>query len=114
MLRSQYAASMEPTSAGELVRVSGGGPALDGIVFDTPSRSKVVVAVVDPRRGPVFRTVHPKTLSERTEAGPDDRALSLLVRRTSPPVRGAARGGAGAGRGRPGYARAAMHRPTGK
>jgi hypothetical protein len=105
---------MEPTSAGELVKVADGGPELDGIVFDTPSRSKVVVAVVDPGRGPVFRTVHPNTLSERTEQGPDDRALSLLIRRTSPPVRGAARGGVGTGRGRPGHKRAAMHRTTGK
>jgi hypothetical protein len=50
---------MEPTSIGELVKVAGGGRELDGIVFDTPSRSKVVVAVVDPARGPMFRTVHP-------------------------------------------------------
>ena len=41
------------------------GPQLDGIVFDTPSNTKVVVAVVDRGRGPVFRTVHPRTLSER-------------------------------------------------
>src|SRR5947209_4911865 len=58
---------MEPASAGELVKVASGGPQLDGIVFDTPSRSKVVVAVVEPDRGPVFRTVHPNTLTERTE-----------------------------------------------
>ena len=76
---------MEPSSTGELVKVATGGPQLDGIVFDTPSRTKVVVAVVDPRRGPVLRTVHPRTLSERTEEGPDDRALQLLVRRTPPP-----------------------------
>ena len=105
---------MEPTSAGDLVKVAGGGPELDGIVFDTPSHSKVVVAVVDPGRGPVFRTVHPNTLSERTEEGPDDRALRLLVRRTPAPVRGAARGGTGAGQGRPGHRRASMHRTTGK
>jgi hypothetical protein len=105
---------MEPTSAGELVKVADGGPELDGIVFDTPSRSKVMVAVVDPARGPVFRVVHPSTLTERTEEGPDDRALRLLVRRTPLPVRGAARGGAGAGRGRAGHTRAAMHRPTGR
>jgi hypothetical protein len=73
---------MEPVSAGALVKVAGGGPVLDGIVFDTPSNSKAVVAVVDPVRGPAFRTVHPKTLSERTEEGPDDRALRLLIRRT--------------------------------
>jgi hypothetical protein len=74
--------SMESTTVGALVKVAGGGPVLDGIVFDAPSRSKVVVAVVEPARGPVFRTVHPKTLTERTEEGPDDRALHLLSRRS--------------------------------
>jgi hypothetical protein len=105
---------MEPVSAGALVKVAGGGPVLDGIVFDTPSDSKAVVAVVDPVRGPVFRTVHPKTLSERSEDGSDDRALRLLIRRTPPPVHGAARGGSIAGHGSPGHARGTMHRTTGK
>jgi hypothetical protein len=105
---------MEPTSAGELVKVAGGGPMLDGIVFDVPSRSKVVVAVVDPGRGPVFRVVHPKTLNERTEEGPDDRALRLLIRRTPPPARGTAAGGPAAGREAPAHTRTAMHRTTGK
>jgi hypothetical protein len=105
---------MEPTHAGKRVKVAGGGPVLDGIVFDTPSRSKVVVAVVDSGRGPVFRTVHPKTLTERTEEGPDDQTLRLLIRRTSPPVRGANGGGLGAGRRRAGHTRGAMHRTTGK
>jgi len=105
---------MELTSAGELVKVTGGGPELDGLVFDTPSRTKVVVAVVDPSRGPVFRTVHPQTLSERTEEGADDRALRLLVRRTPPPARGTSGGGMKAGRGDPGHSRTAMHRTTGK
>jgi len=50
-----------------------------------------------PRPGPVFRTLAWEALTERTEEGPNDRALRLLVRRTPPPVRGAARGGAGAG-----------------
>jgi len=105
---------MEPKSASELVKVSSGGPALDGIVFDTPSRSKVVVAVVDPSRGPVFRTVHPSTLTERMEEGPDDRALRLLIRRTPSPARGTASGGTAVGRGNPGHKRGAMHRTTGK
>jgi hypothetical protein len=105
---------MESMSVGGLVKVASGGPELDGIVFDMPSRSKVVVAVVDPGRGPVFRTVHPKTLTERTQEGPDDRALRLLVRRTPSPNRGTANGGVAAGRGNPGYARGAMHRTTGK
>jgi hypothetical protein len=105
---------MNPTSVGDLVKVAGSGAALDGIVFDTPSSSKVVVAVVDPARGPLFRTVHPNALSERAEAGPHDRALRLLVRRTPPPVRDAARGATRGGQGRSGYQRGAMHRTTGK
>jgi len=104
---------MEQISPGDLVRVAGGGPELDGIVFETPSRTKVVVAVVDPGRGPVFRTVHPKTLTERADDGPDDRALLHLIRRTPLPVRRAA-GGSTAGRANPGHARAAGHRTTGK
>lgn len=94
--------------------VAGEGPKLDGIVFDTPSAAKAVVAVVDRARGPVFRTVHPRTLSERTAEGADDRALRLLIRRTPPPTRGGARGAAAGGQGRSGHARAAMHRTTGK
>jgi hypothetical protein len=105
---------MEPASPGELVKVATGGPEIDAIVFDAPSKSKVVVAVVDSARGPVFRTVHPKTLIERTVEGPDDRALHLLIRRTPPPTRGATRSESQGGRARPGHARGAMHRTTGK
>jgi hypothetical protein len=105
---------MEQTSVGELVTVAGGGPKLDGIVFDTPSRTKVVVAVVDPAKGPAFRTVHPDVLSERAEERPGDRALRLLIRRTPAPNRGAARGGAGGESARAGHTRTAMHRTTGK
>jgi hypothetical protein len=105
---------MDPTMPGELVTVATGGPEIDGIVFDIPSRSKVVVAVVDPKRGPGFRTVNANALSERTEEGPDDRALQLLIRRTPSPARGGARGAPGAGPGQPAHRRAAMHRTTGK
>jgi hypothetical protein len=105
---------MDAASAGDLVTVAGEGPQLDGIVFDTPSRTKAVVAVIDPARGPLFRTVHPRTLLERAEEGPSDRALRLLIRRTPPSVRGAARGGDAAGRSSPGHARGTMHRTTGK
>jgi hypothetical protein len=107
-------AAMESIGAGELVTLTDGGPGLAAIVFDTPSSSKVVVAVVDRVRGPVFRTVHPTTLSTRTEESPDDRALRLLVRRTPPPVHGAARGGSAGGQGRAGHPRGAAHRPTGR
>jgi hypothetical protein len=111
---ARYAPPMESTQAGELVSVTGGGPVIDGIVFDTPSNSKVVVAVMDPARGPVFRTVHPRLLDEREQEGPHDRALRLLMRRTPSPVHGAVRGGGRGGRERPGHARAASHRTTGK
>jgi hypothetical protein len=62
----------------------------------------------------MFRTVHPNTLTERAEEGPDDPALRRLLRRTPLPVHGGARGGGGAGRGQAGHGRAAMHRTTGK
>jgi hypothetical protein len=104
---------MEATRIGELVTVADGGRARDGIVYDRPSRTKAVVAMVEPHRGPVFRTVHPKTLSERSEEGPDDAALRGLLRRTPPPAhRG--RDGGSTGYGRPGHQRAATHRTTGK
>jgi len=102
------------TSPGELVKVAGGGAEVDGIVFDAPSSSKVVVAVMDPARGPVFRTVNPRTLTPRTETVPDDRALRLLIRRTPTPVPGAARGAGEGGQGRTGYKRGAAHRTTGR
>ena len=105
---------MEPVSPGALVKVDAGGPVLDGIVFDTPSRTKVVVAVADPARGAALRTVHPDTLSEREEEGPGDKALWALIRRTPHPAHGTARAGTGGGHGRAGHSRAAMHRTTGK
>ena len=98
----------------ELVKVSSTGTAVDGIVFDTPSRSKVVVAVMESARGPVFRTVNPNALTSRTEAGPDDSALRLLMRRTPTPVRGASRGTGAGGQGRPGHQRGTAHRTTGR
>jgi hypothetical protein len=106
---------MEPMNAGELVKVTNGSSELDGIVFDVPSRSKVVVAIVDPARGPGFRTVHPRALTERTDDGPDDRALRLLLRRTpTPPARDTSSARANAGRSDPGHTRGASHRSTGK
>jgi hypothetical protein len=106
---------MKRTSDTELVKLADGGRELDGIVFNAPSKSKVTVAVMDPARGPQFRTVHPDALTERSEAGPDDRALALLIRRTWQPARGgSAPGGAAATRGQDGHTRAARHRTTGK
>jgi hypothetical protein len=106
---------MEPINAGDLVSVATGGPPIDGIVFELlPGSAKAVVAVRDPKRGPVLRSVAQDALSERAEAGPDDRALQLLIRRTPAPTHGAVRGGQGGGSGRAGHTRTAMHRTTGK
>ncbi len=104
----------ELTSVGGLVTVADGGAPLDGIVFDIPSRTKVVVAVVDRSRGPVFRTVHPRTLTERTQEAPGDRPLRMLIRRTPPPAHSKSGDGAAAGRGSRGHSRGTMHRTTGK
>jgi len=101
---------METTAAGELVTIATGGTPIDGIVFDTPSATKVIVAVIDPARGPVFRTLRPDALSTRTREGSDDRALRLLIRRTPPPTHHAARGGSDGGHRRAGHTRAATHR----
>jgi len=105
---------MDPTSTGELVKVTDVRPELDGIVFDTPSSSKVVVAIMDPTRGPRFRTVNPNALTERTEEGPHDRALRALVRRTPPPARGGGSGGVAGAGGRSGFKRGPVHRTTGR
>ncbi len=105
---------MDNVSPGDLVKLADGGPELDGIVFDTPSRTKVVVAVLDRTRGPGFRTVHPRTLSERAEEGPGDRPLQQLIRRTPVPGRRGGGGPAAARGSREGHSRAAMHRTTGK
>src|SRR3954449_7588634 len=105
---------MDSILAGELVKVATGGPELDGIVFDTPSRSKVVVAVIDPDRGPVMRTFDASALSERTEEGPQEKALRALVRRTPPPAPGGSRGGVTGGPARGGHARGAGRRPAGQ
>ena len=105
---------MESMSVGDLVKVGGAGPELDGIVFDMPSHSKVVVAVMDPTRGPRFQTVKPTVLGERTDAGPHDHALHALIRRTPPPVHGRGGGSEAGGRGSSGYRRGAAHRSTGR
>ena len=101
---------MDEIHAGDLVKIETGGPQIDAIVFDVPSHSKVVVATVDPTRGPVFRTVHPRELSERSDEGPGDHAMRLLMQRTPLPDHGAARGARGGGHGRQGHARGADHR----
>ena len=105
---------MDVVAPGDRVNVEDGGAVREGIVFDVPSRAKVVVAVFDARRGPVFRTVHPDGLTERTQDGTGDPALRLLIRRTPPPARGGNGGGSGVGRGRAAHTRGATHRTTGR
>jgi hypothetical protein len=106
---------METVAIGDLVTVNGPGAPVDGLVFDTPSRTKIVVAVVDPKHGPVFRSVHPKALTERAQEGEHDQALRLLVRRTPVPVQGPSHAGGGGGRkGAAGFTRAPAHRATGR
>ena len=90
-----------------------GGP-VEGIVFDVASATKVLVAVLDPTRGPVLRSFHRGAITERTEAGPSDDALRALIRRT-PSSRRGGRGGGGTGvQGRQAHTRAAAHRTTGR
>jgi hypothetical protein len=105
---------MSMLSSGQLVKVAGTSTEIDGIVFDVPSATKVVVAVIDRTRGPVFRSVNPKAVTNREEDGPDDRALRLLVRRTPRPVSDGARGATVTRPGRSGFTRGTAHRATGR
>jgi alpha-acetolactate decarboxylase len=105
---------MASLGIGALVTISGERIGIDGIVFDLPSRSKAIVAVMDASRGPLFRTVHPDTLSEREAEGQDDRALRLLIRRTPGARNAAAAEGTTKRREGPGHTRGAAHRPTGR
>lgn len=106
---------MDAFQAGQLVTVSSGGPPVDAIVVNQPSAHKVVVALVDPQRGPAFRTLAPEDLAEREDEGPSDKALRALIRRSPGTARGAATAGSGAVHGGSrGHARQASHRTTGK
>ena len=105
---------MEPLTAGDLVTIATGGAPLDGIVMDVPSDAKLIVAVMDRRRGPVLRTIDAATATLRADAGPDDRALTLLIRRTPQATGRTTRGGANASSDRAAHTRAAMHRTTGR
>ena len=96
---------------GQLVSIAGSG---DGIVFDVPSQTKVVVAVVDRTRGPVFRTVNSHTLTAREAEGPRDHALRLLIRRTPRPASDPARAPTAGRRGAAGFTRGTAHRSTGR
>lgn len=105
---------METVTPGDLVTVAEGSARLDAIVYETPSSSKVVVAVVDPTRGPRLRTVHPSSLSERAEEGASDHALRLLIRRTAPATHEAGRTATSGKPRRSGFQRGTAHRPTGR
>ena len=97
---------------GQLVSVAAEGDSLDGVVARVTSLVKVEVAVEQPGSGPVFRTVHPKSLTPRDEPGPTDDALRSLIHRAHA-VGHSAPGGTAA-HGRRAHTRAAAHRPTGR
>ena len=115
-MRRSYGASsldeMRSFHAGQLVTLIGEPEALEGIVVHAPSFVKVEVAVPDTGDGPVFRTVHPKFLRERSAPGEHDDALRRLIRRTAGAGRGGPRGGAGGARR--GHSHPSGHRTTGK
>jgi hypothetical protein len=80
----------------------------------TRSLVKVEVAVPEAAGGPIFRTVHPKRLRERSAAGEHDDALRRLIRRTSSAGRPGPRTGPGSAHGRRGHSQPSGHRTTGK
>jgi hypothetical protein len=103
---------MKAFHEGQLVTLVGEGNEVDAIVVHAPSLVKVEVAVADAERGAVFRTVHPKTLRERSVAGEHDDALRRRIRRTGSVDRGGPRSGPGGGRR--GHTHVSGHRTTGK
>jgi hypothetical protein len=103
---------MKAFHAGQLVTLVGERGELDAIVVHAPSLVKVEIAVADADRGAVFRTVHPKTLRERSVVGDQDDALRRRIRRT--PSAGRAGPRSGPGRGGRGHSHVSGHRTTGK
>ena len=96
---------------GQLVTLVGEDEALEGIVVHVASLVKVEVAVPDTGHGRVYRTVHPKLLRERSEAGEHDDDLRRLIRRTASAGRGPR---TGPGSARRGHSQPTGHRTTGK
>jgi hypothetical protein len=103
---------MKAFHEGQLVTLVQEGGAIDAIVVHVPSLVKVEVAIADPERGPLFRTVPAKTLRERTVAGEHDDALRRRIRRTGSADRAGPR--SGPGRGRRAHTHVSGHRTTGK
>ena len=96
---------------GQLVTLTTEDGDLDAVVAHVASLVKVEVAVEE-ADGPVFRIVHPKSLTPRNEPGPTDDALRSLIHRAAAAGRSAP-GGTSA-HGRRAHTRAAAHRPTGR
>ena len=96
---------------GQLVTLLDEGEELDGIVVHRQSVAKIEVAVPDAEDGVAFRTVGPKLLKERTEAGEQDDALRRLIKRTASAGRGPRTGPGGARRG---HSHASGHRTKSK
>jgi hypothetical protein len=105
---------MKSFHEGQLVTVLGESEELEGIVVHAPSLVKVEVVVPDADSGAVFRTLHPKRLKTRSEAGEHDDALRRLIRRTASAGRAGLRTGPRGGHGRRGHSQASGHRTTGK
>ena len=102
---------MKPLRAGQLVTVTDDGVTLDGIVAQTPSMLKLVVAVPEADADPVLRTFHRGALRERTRAGEHDTALRRVIgKAASAPGHDGQRSGPG----RRGHTRAPAHRSTGR
>jgi hypothetical protein len=103
---------MKAFHEGQLVTLVQESSECDAIVVHAPSLVKVEVAVADAERGALFRTVHPKSLRERSAAGEHDDALRRRIRRTASADRAGPRSGAGGGRR--GHTHVSGHRTTGK
>src|SRR4051812_19169782 len=103
---------MKSFHAGQLVTVTDDDGRMDAIVFDTPSLTKLVVAVPDDEHGAAFRTVHLKKVTAREDDGPSDETMRELIRR-SRSRDGSPGAGAGPGR-RGGHAGAQAHRSAGR
>lgn len=99
---------MKAFHEGQLVKLVGDTGEHDAIVVHSASLVKVEVAIADAEHGALFRTVHPKTLKERSEPGEHDDALRHRIRRTAAP------GSAGVRGGRRGHTKVSGHRTTGK